>query len=768
MPREGQASWILGAAALALAVLCPVAEAKPKPDLTVKTASVSAGSVAPGGALQVMDTTANTGKKAARPSATTIVFSTDRVAGGPDVPLGQRSVGRLKARKSSGGSSSATLPGSLLPGSYFVVACADGPKAIKEKSEGNNCASAPVSVTVASALGGALPGPAPAPNMPPTAFFTADPSSPPPDDQVWDFTSASTDSDGMIVSTAWDFDGDLDFNDAGGPSVSHDFGSGPANSTYIVRMRVTDDDGATDVDAQQIVVRPDSDNDGNPDAFDCAPDDPAVYQFNPSDPPMDGVDSNCDGVDGRVSSAIFVARDDPAAIDDATCGLGPVGSGASNHPCQTLAQGIARSVQTSRPHIYVADATYEESITLVSGKTIIGGYTATPSPDPQTSAGYLWGWDPSAKPTVINRTPSAFGRIVAASAIGITSGNPTSVNHLRFRADATTDTSVSTYGLYVSGSDGLTLNGVELEAGHGGPGFAGTPANNSADAANGSNGVDGSCTPADPGGNTGAGGAGGSAAFPGNQGGAGGNGGLAMSNVSMNGVSGGVGAGTGGGAGGAGGVSGGASPADGANGTDGADGANGAGASDNDGGLSGGFWSGAAGSNGSTGQFAGGGGGGGGGAVSVATHNGNGGGGGGAGGPGGGFGDAAGAGGGSFGLFLLNSAPTVNDSSIRSGNGGAGGMGGFGGPGGEGGLGGSGALAAGCVGTLERGGSGGSGGDGGRGGHGGGGAGGVSYAIYLSGSTITGSGNSLAHGTGGTGGTSPGNFGTAGAAGNTN
>ena len=764
MPREVHAwAWTLGAAALALAVLSPVAAAKPKPklDLTVKAASVSPGSVAPGGSLQVMDTTANTGKRAARPSTTTIVLSTDPVAGGTDVPLGQRSVPRLKARKSSAGATSVTLPGSLLPGSQFVIVCADGRKAVKEKRESNNCASAPVSVA-APIMGGP-------PNTAPTAFFTAEPSPSSPASQVWDFTSMSTDSDGTISATGWDFDGDLDFNDASGPAVSHDFGPGPVNSTHTVRMRVTDDDGATDVDAQQIVVRPDGDDDGNPDAFDCADDDPAIYQLNPSgDPPMDGVDSNCDGVDGVVSSAIFVAGDDPNAINDASCGLGPFGSGSGNHPCATLAQGIGRASVTGRVFIFVADATYEEAITLVSGKKIIGGYSATGSGDSQTSTGYLWGWDPSAKATVLNRTPSA-GRIVAMTANGIAAA--TEVHYLRIRADSTTALGHTVYGVRAVNSPGLTLDNVEIDAGSGGPGPPGSSGTEGQAGSNGSAGSAGSCTDRFSGG----GGPGGTntGTIANIQGGTGGSGGRYQVSTStttpaVDGADGSPAAG--GGANGTAGSTPTTPPTAGADGANGAAGINGAGATDNNGAVSADLWVGSFGSNGTSGgNGAGGGGGGGAAAFSTAPNDnsGNGGGGGGAGGVGAPFGFGGTSGGASLGLFVSNSAigpgPTVTNSSIRSGNGGPGGMGGVGGNGGLGGEGGAGAAAITCgFGTLLAGAAGGDGGRGGHGGHGGGGPGGPSYAVYRNNVSSMTLGASLAHGTGGAGGSGANGFGNSG------
>jgi hypothetical protein len=158
----------------------------------------------------------------------------------------------------------------------------------------------------------------------------------------------------------------------------------------------------------------------------------------------------------------------------------------------------------------------------------------------------------------------------------------------------------------------------------------------------------------------------------------------------------------------------------------------------------------------------GGGGGGGGGGCDVGTDSS------GAGGGGGGAGGcrapAAGAGGrgggGSFGLFAVGSSLTVTGSRFLRGNGGRGGNGGAGGggqPGGFGGFGGGGSGTAG--------GAGGAGGNGGASGGGGGGGGGLSVGIYTYTSTVSSVGNTFsggAGGGGGTGGTSPGNAGAVG------
>ena len=58
------------------------------------------------------------------------------------------------------------------------------------------------------------------------------------------FTSTSADPDGTIAAYAWDLDNDGTFDDGVGPTAQRSF---PNGSTYTVRLRVTDGNGAADI-----------------------------------------------------------------------------------------------------------------------------------------------------------------------------------------------------------------------------------------------------------------------------------------------------------------------------------------------------------------------------------------------------------------------------------------------------------------------------------------------------------------------------------------
>ncbi|MCC7478033.1 PKD domain-containing protein [bacterium] len=89
-------------------------------------------------------------------------------------------------------------------------------------------------------------------NNPPVAAVSPTPGSGTlPLDVTWD-ASASTDSDGTIVSYDWDMDNDGTFEISnGGPSQNANYAAG---GSFTVGVRVTDDDGATDTATNSVEV----------------------------------------------------------------------------------------------------------------------------------------------------------------------------------------------------------------------------------------------------------------------------------------------------------------------------------------------------------------------------------------------------------------------------------------------------------------------------------------------------------------------------------
>lgn len=454
--------------------------------------------------------------------------------------------------------------------------------------------------------------------------------------------------------------------------------------------------------------------------FACTPDGLA-------DAPDDGfADNNCDGIDGDISTSIFVAQGAPIG----NSGLFPT------EPVGTMTRAFEiAAANPGRPNILLASGTYNISAAVVlrSGVQLYGGY----GPDFSTRS----------------NTPATF---ISSARHALEARNltaPTQLNRLAFR---TTNRSVpgdwTAAVVVVSSGNHLQMSRVEIEAGRGADGIPGDVGGNGGTGAVGAPGVDAA-----------GGGGGGSGNARGGAGAAGRNRtvGAAGGNATVF-VEGGCGAG-GAGSGSAGMGCGDGDPragGTGAAGCSGAVGSIGTGASGT-GSQTGGIWTPSTASAGGPGTVGGGGGGGGAGGgencrefgICIYCGTGRGGGGGGGGGSGGGGGRAGTSGGASIGVILVNSTVTMQDVNIFTNGGGNGGRGGNGGAGGSGGAGGDGASNS--DNKEGNGGRGGSGGTGGAGGCGGGGAGGPSVGVWGEGSaTVRQRSLSFALGSSGGGGSS--------------
>ncbi len=469
-----------------------------------------------------------------------------------------------------------------------------------------------------------------------------------------------------------------------------------------------------------------------------------------------GGDTNCDGVDGDAT-AIFVS---PAGND--------LDAGDLAAPVRTIGKAIELAPGPGAA-IYVAEGLYEESVTLVSGVALHGGFSL----DFATRA-------PATSISEIRAPPSFSGQALGAvSCVGLT-GDEVVVDGFRIRGGDAFAAGTSSYAVYALDCDAaLVLTGNEIIAGSGGDGEDGASAETAIDGADGEDGTAGFTTTGLCSGVTNPGGGGGALSCGGvNVGG--GAGGTAPCPVSGGcfpylapdpaaGEHGQAGQGPAPGAGGTAGddsfltnvtnCSSGTScmsclpgtPRHGSHGADGADGtegASGAGCSDPLGSVVAGHWlASSAGLGGTGGPGSGGGGGGAAGGLEVnlvcTTDDegvGSSGGGGGSGGCGGPGAEPGGGPGGSFCVFLAfsappASAPVISGNTLHGGAGGVGGDGGSGALGGKGGArgvgGGEGVFPLGLC--TERAGPGGSGGEGGGGGGGGGACGGPAVGVFVAG-----------------------------------
>jgi hypothetical protein len=435
------------------------------------------------------------------------------------------------------------------------------------------------------------------------------------------------------------------------------------------------------------------------------------------------IDSNCDGIDGMKLGAIFVSP------------LGDDGNdGSILHPKKTIFEAQAAATTGAEPKdIYLDRGTYNETVTMLAGVSIFGGYDSTA------------GW---------TRSRSNVSEIDGAPALRAGPGVMDEVQLVTLKGHVGADG--SSYAAIVANAT-MTFTIDTIRADDGKAGARGLDGQPGMDGFSGMRGIDGSNFID----NEGQGGAGSSTSGC-TRGGDGGRGGVGL----MAGINGMKGEGqeviaAGGGA-----------PAPGCgfmagNGQPGADGVDGA-----PGGLSPAVPPFATpdglrlghGGNGTVGLAGGGGGGGAGGGGALDPNFmmcgaliGGGGGGGGSGGCGGGFGGGGSDGGASFGVYGFNANLFFVDSTVSVGAGGAGGDGGNGGNGGA--KGDNSPAGAGFV-FSGHGGNGGFGGQGGEGGPGGGGNGGAAACFAISeGSSITSSGttcNTAATAPGGQGGVSGG------------
>lgn len=528
----------------------------------------------------------------------------------------------------------------------------------------------------------------------------------------------------------------------------------------------------------------------------------------------DGVDQNCDGIDGDRSVALFVSK---TGSD--------LGSGSLDEPLLSLREALTRAAVAASGirDIYVATGVYSENITLINGVSLYGGYSL----DFKTR-------DLSQNPTTL-LGQNIEGELAAVTAEDINVQTRMDGFSI-YGANANRAGGNSVAVLIINAGASFTFSNNQVYAGNGAPGARGQPGVSGLLGDDGSEGDDAirvgsvSCNQSTPAGRGGvrscggldvSGGDGGEAHCPITQQA---NGTTPCTHTNPNACRnscpddetcipfpppqglGENGSGVGQALGGSGtydrwsdsgscGLCGLVPllPHLGQPGQDGPDGANGVagqGCTDGQGALSQTLeWSTPSGTDGANGIHGTGGGGGSAGSgydVTVTGTNcsdtiGGSGGGAGSGGCAGSFGQGGQGGGGSFGILIAftgatgDTLPRLLDNTISRGIGGVGGAGGTGGVGGFGGEGASGGIATSSAFCTEPGGRGGNGGDGGHGGGGGGGCGGISVSIYVSGSGDQVNPNAYRQvnllvpsgrgGLGGAGGASTGNSGTDGSVG---
>ena len=107
------------------------------PDLTVSALTAPAVA-APGGTVNLSDTTKNDGASSAEPSTTRFYLSANVTLDASDVVLGTRAVPLLAGGASSTATTSVMVPAGTATGTYYVLALADAANTVGESMETNN------------------------------------------------------------------------------------------------------------------------------------------------------------------------------------------------------------------------------------------------------------------------------------------------------------------------------------------------------------------------------------------------------------------------------------------------------------------------------------------------------------------------------------------------------------------------------------------------------------------------------------------------------
>jgi hypothetical protein len=143
-----------------------------------------------------------------------------------------------------------------------------------------------------------------------------------------------------------------------------------------------------------------------------------------------GIDENCDGIDGEVDNAIFVS----ISGDDSN-------SGTQQSPVRTIAVGLLLAQQQKKRDIYLTGGTFAESVTVVQGIGIYGGYSEDFSNrDTATFESVIAGTGSGAAPGSVNAM-----NLPASSATLM----PTVLNGLTIQGPIVTVPGKASYALYL-------------------------------------------------------------------------------------------------------------------------------------------------------------------------------------------------------------------------------------------------------------------------------------------------------------------------------
>jgi hypothetical protein len=162
------------------------------------------------------------------------------------------------------------------------------------------------------------------------------------------------------------------------------------------------------------------------------------------------VDANCDGVDGEIENAVFVAKNG----DDGAAGF-------FSQPLRSVQAGLDLAAGLGLRDVYVATGVYEEPVRLTAGVHVYGGYSADfRVRDTVLYETVIFGSAPS---------PEAPAAVIADGVVGAATFDGFTVY-----GGYADDPGESSVALLLSDcDDGLVVRGCRVIAGHGGDGLRG-------------------------------------------------------------------------------------------------------------------------------------------------------------------------------------------------------------------------------------------------------------------------------------------------------
>ncbi|MBM4388273.1 MAG: hypothetical protein FJ088_11075, partial [Deltaproteobacteria bacterium] len=167
------------------------------------------------------------------------------------------------------------------------------------------------------------------------------------------------------------------------------------------------------------------------------------------------IDFNCDGIDGKISEAVFVAKD--ATDEDNNIGN-------MNFPFKTIGKGIEfASKSDPKKSVYVSNGVYNEQVNVIDGVSVYGGYNRE----------LKWKRDTEKYESIIKWGGTEGLAIRAVVVKEIT--NPTVVGGFVIESLNAYTPSGNSYAVYIfHTTDAFTLSNNVISAGNGANGLDGT------------------------------------------------------------------------------------------------------------------------------------------------------------------------------------------------------------------------------------------------------------------------------------------------------